>query len=188
MRFSRGSTRFATSSSATAIGGSGRRFDRNVIRNVGICRKSPISGTTVTRWWAANTSARSTTIHRLHVNGEWAWCNGAHRPFQACYTRRRRPLAFRAPPGAAPQGLLGLALCRGKLLSVCPPSAPARPSVRRRRRAVSWPALGLSVPGRGFGQGTIKTILTSSDSVRHFCADCGWLIFFQRPQAHQMIS
>ena len=35
-------------------------------------------------------------------------------------------------------------------------------------------------------KGTAKTIQTSSDSVRHFCADCGSPIFFERPQAHRI--
>jgi hypothetical protein len=35
-------------------------------------------------------------------------------------------------------------------------------------------------------KGTTKTIQTSSDSVRHFCADCGSPIFFQRPQAQRI--
>lgn len=35
-------------------------------------------------------------------------------------------------------------------------------------------------------KGTTKTIQTSSDSVRHFCADCGSPIFFQRPQVQRL--
>jgi hypothetical protein len=35
-------------------------------------------------------------------------------------------------------------------------------------------------------KGTTKTIQTSSDSVRHFCADCGSPIFFQRPQVQRI--
>ena len=35
-------------------------------------------------------------------------------------------------------------------------------------------------------KGTTETIQTSSDSVRHFCVDCGSPIFFQRPQVQRI--
>jgi hypothetical protein len=35
-------------------------------------------------------------------------------------------------------------------------------------------------------KGTTKTLQTSSDSVRHFCVDCGSPIFFQRPQVQRI--
>jgi hypothetical protein len=35
-------------------------------------------------------------------------------------------------------------------------------------------------------KGKTKTIQTSSDSVRHFCADCGSPLFFQRPQVQRI--